>query len=109
MVLNLVMEVHKVGFFEWLGVKFIGVQLDVIERGEDCEVFKKFMDELGLEICCGGFVHSMEEVWELLKVTGFPVIIWFSFILGGLGGGIVYNVEKFEIIVVRGFDLLFIC
>ncbi|HJW09803.1 MAG TPA: carbamoyl-phosphate synthase large subunit, partial [Holophagaceae bacterium] len=69
------------------------------------EVFKKLMDELGLETCRGGFAHSMEEARELLKVTGFPAIIRPSFTLGGSGGGIAYNVEEFETIVARGLDL----
>ncbi|HJW32831.1 MAG TPA: carbamoyl-phosphate synthase large subunit [Holophagaceae bacterium] len=103
--LNLAMEAHKSGLFERLGVKLIGAQPDAIERGEDREVFKKLMDELGLETCRGGFAHSLDEARELLKVTGFPAIIRPSFTLGGSGGGIAYNVEEFETIVMRGLDL----
>jgi len=103
--LNLAMEAHKAGLFQRLGVRLIGAQPDAIERGEDREVFKKLMDELGLETCRGGFAHSMEEARELLKVTGFPAIIRPSFTLGGSGGGIAYNVEEFETIVARGLDL----
>ena len=103
--LNLAMEAHKSGLFERLGVKLIGAQPDAIERGEDREVFKKLMDTLGLETCRGGFAHSLEEARELLKVTGFPAIIRPSFTLGGSGGGIAYNIEEFETIVLRGLDL----
>jgi len=103
--LNLAMEAHKAGLFQRLGVRLIGAQPDAIERGEDREVFKKLMDELGLETCRGGFAHSMDEARELLKITGFPAIIRPSFTLGGSGGGIAYNVEEFETIVARGLDL----
>jgi carbamoyl-phosphate synthase large subunit len=103
--LNLAMEAHKAGLFEKHGVKLIGAQPDAIERGEDREVFKKLMDELGLETCRGGFAHSMDEARELLKITGFPSIIRPSFTLGGSGGGIAYNIEEFETIVQRGLDL----
>ncbi len=103
--LNLAMEAHKAGLFEKYGVKLIGAQPDAIVRGEDREVFKKLMDELGLETCRGGFAHSMDEARELLKITGFPSIIRPSFTLGGSGGGIAYNVEEFETIVQRGLDL----
>jgi carbamoyl-phosphate synthase large subunit len=103
--LNLAMEAHKAGLFQRLGVHLIGAQPEAIERGEDREVFKKLMDELGLETCRGGFAHSMEEAKELLKITGFPAIIRPSFTLGGSGGGIAYNIEEFETIVTRGLDL----
>ncbi|HJU83231.1 MAG TPA: carbamoyl-phosphate synthase large subunit, partial [Holophagaceae bacterium] len=103
--LNLAMEAHKAGLFTKHGVRLIGAQPEAIERGEDREVFKKLMDELGLETCRGGFAHSMDEARELLKITGFPAIIRPSFTLGGSGGGIAYNIEEFETIVQRGLDL----
>ncbi|HJW08139.1 MAG TPA: hypothetical protein VJ483_00820, partial [Holophagaceae bacterium] len=103
--LNLAMEAHQSGLFQKHGVQLIGAQPDAIRRGEDREVFKELMDSLGLETCRGGFAHSLEEARELLKVTGFPAIIRPSFTLGGSGGGIAYNIEEFETIVLRGLDL----
>ena len=47
--LNLSMELAKKGILDKYGVKVIGVNLDAIERGEDREVFKKTMAELGIE------------------------------------------------------------
>ncbi len=103
--LNLAMEAHQSGLFQKHGVQLIGAQPDAIRRGEDREVFKQLMDTLGLETCRGGFAHSLEGARELLKMTGFPAIIRPSFTLGGSGGGIAYNVEEFETIVLRGLDL----
>src|SRR3546814_3635144 len=47
----------------------------------------------------------MDEARRIQQDIGFPVIIRPSFTLGGSGGGIAYNVEEFEEIVMRGLDL----
>ena len=103
--LNLAMAAHKSGLLERTGTRLIGAQPDAIERGEDREIFKKLMDEIGLETCRGGFAHNLAEARELVKDTGYPAIIRPSFTLGGSGGGIAYNVEEYEGIVQRGLDL----
>jgi len=103
--LNLAMEAHESGLLERTGVMLIGAQPEAIKRGEDRQLFKALMDDLGLETCRGGFAHNMAEARDLLKLTGFPSIIRPSFTLGGSGGGIAYNVDEFETIVARGLDL----
>ena len=103
--LNLAMEAHESGLLERSGVMLIGAQPEAIKRGEDRQLFKALMDDLGLETCRGGFAHNMGEARDLLKLTGFPAIIRPSFTLGGSGGGIAYNVDEFETIVARGLDL----
>ena len=103
--LNLAMEAHESGLLERMGVQLIGAQPEAINRGEDRQLFKALMDDLGLETCRGGFAHNMGEARDLLRLTGFPAIIRPSFTLGGSGGGIAYNVEEFETIVARGLDL----
>jgi carbamoyl-phosphate synthase large subunit len=103
--LNLAMEAHESGLLERTGVMLIGAQPEAIKRGEDRQLFKALMDDLGLETCRGGFAHNMAEARDLLKLTGFPAIIRPSFTLGGSGGGIAYNVDEFETIVARGLEL----
>jgi carbamoyl-phosphate synthase large subunit len=103
--LNLAMEAHESGLLERTGVVLIGAQPEAINRGEDRQLFKALMDDLGLETCRGGFAQNMGEARDLLKLTGFPAIIRPSFTLGGSGGGIAYNVDEFETIVTRGLDL----
>jgi len=103
--LNLAMEAHESGLLERTDVMLIGAQPEAIKRGEDRQLFKALMDDLGLETCRGGFAHNMAEARDLLKLTGFPAIIRPSFTLGGSGGGIAYNVDEFETIVARGLDL----
>ena len=40
-----------------------------------------------------------------VEKIGFPVIIRPSFTLGGVGGGIAYNVEEFRELASRGIEL----
>ncbi|MFM8430943.1 MAG: carbamoyl phosphate synthase large subunit, partial [Holophagaceae bacterium] len=53
--LNLAMEAHHQGLLQKYKTKLIGAQPEAIERGEDRQIFKKLMDEIGLETCKGGF------------------------------------------------------
>src|SRR3546814_17077962 len=63
------------------------------------------MTEIGLGSARSDVAHTMDEARRIQQDIGFPVIIRPSFTLGGSGGGIAYNVEEFEEIVMRGLDL----
>ena len=103
--LNLSMELAKKGVLDKYGVKVIGVNLDAIERGEDREVFKKTMAELGIETPKSGIVHSVEEAERLVRdEIGFPVVVRPAYTMGGAGGGFCYNVEELRTICARGLD-----
>ena len=103
--LNLSMELAKKGVLDKYGVKVIGVNLDAIERGEDREVFKATMAELGIETPRSGIVHSVEEAEKLVKdEIGFPVVVRPAYTMGGAGGGFCYNVEELRTICARGLD-----
>ena len=103
--LNLSMELAKKGVLEKYGVQVIGVNLDAIERGEDREVFKATMAELGIETPKSGIVHSVEAAEKLVKEQiGFPVVVRPAYTMGGAGGGFCYNVEELRTICARGLD-----
>ena len=94
--LNLTVELHEKGILEKYGVKMIGANINAIRVGEDRELFKKAMDEIGIPSCKGGFAHTWEEAREIVETTGYPAIVRPSFTLGGTGGGTAYNPEEFE-------------
>ena len=48
--LNTAVELAKSGVLERYGVELIGATLDAIETAEDRELFKKAMDDIGLEM-----------------------------------------------------------
>ena len=103
--LNLSMELSKKGILDRYGVKVIGVNLDAIERGEDREVFKATMEELGIETPRSGIVHTVEEAVDLVEnKIGYPVVVRPAYTMGGAGGGFCYNIEELRTICARGLD-----
>jgi len=102
--LNLAMDLKKSGLLNKHGIKLIGAQVDAIEKAEDRELFKKAMDEIGIDTAQGGFVNTWEEANALLDSMQFPIIIRPSFTLGGTGGSVAYNFEEFQQLVENGLN-----
>ncbi len=100
--LNLAIALSDAGVLAEYGVEMIGATRDAIKVAEDRLLFKKAMDEAGLEMPRGGFAKSLDEAKEIVTETGYPAIIRPSFTLGGTGGGTAYNPEEFEEIIRGG-------
>jgi len=103
--LNTALSLDASGALKKYGVEMIGAKAEVIDKAEDRQKFRDAMDKLGLESPKSKAAHSMEEALEGLEFVGLPAIIRPSFTLAGTGGGIAYNREEFEEIVLRGLDL----
>src|SRR5689334_9330183 len=102
--LNVGMACYDKGILQKHNVKMIGADREAIFRGEDRQVFKDLMIQIGLKVPRSGVVHTMDEARKVMADIGLPLIIRPAFTLGGTGGGIAYNVEEFETIVQRGLD-----
>jgi carbamoyl-phosphate synthase large subunit len=100
--LNLSVDLYEKGVLDKFGVKLIGANIDAIRVGEDRELFKAAMDEIGIPTPKGGFAHTWEEAQKVVEETGYPAIVRPSFTLGGTGGGTAYNPEEFEEIAKNG-------
>ncbi len=100
--LNLTVKLAEAGVLEEYGVELIGAKLDAIKVAEDRLLFKKAMDEIGLEMPKARFCRTLGESMAAAEEINFPIIIRPSFTLGGTGGGIAYNYEEFEEIAERG-------
>lgn len=100
--LNLSVELYEQGILDRLGVEMIGAKVEAIKLGEDRELFKKAMDEIGIPSPRGGFAHTWEEAAAIVEETGYPAIVRPAFTLGGTGGGTAYNPEEFEEIARNG-------
>ncbi|MFA7440598.1 MAG: carbamoyl-phosphate synthase large subunit [Sphingomonadaceae bacterium] len=102
--LNTALALHKDGTLEKFGVELIGAQAEAIEKAEDRLKFREAMDAIGLESPRSAIAHNLNEALEGLEYVGLPAIIRPSFTLGGTGGGIAYNREEFQKIVLGGLD-----
>src|SRR3982751_2278287 len=100
--LNLSVELYESGVLERYGVKMIGANIDAIKVGEDRELFKAAMDEIGIQSPKGGFAHTWEEAARIVEEIGYPAIVRPSYTLGGTGGGTAFNPDEFEEIAKNG-------
>lgn len=103
--LNCALDLDREGVLEKFSVAMIGANTATIDMAEDRELFRKAMDEIGLQSANSVLAHSLEEAIQQQPRLGFPTIIRPSFTLGGSGGGIAYNLEEFRAIVEHGLDL----
>ena len=102
--LNTAMSLHENGTLEEFEVELIGAKPDAINMAEDRSLFRGAMTRIGLETPKAGIAHDMAEAWAALEKVGLPAIIRPSFTLGGTGGGIAYNRDEFQSIIIGGLD-----
>ncbi len=100
--LNLSSELAANGVLDKYDVKVIGTPIDAIERGEDRDIFKQTMVELGIEMAKSKVAHTVEEAVEIAGELGYPCVLRPAYTMGGTGGGLVYNVDELRTVVARG-------
>ena len=103
--LNCALDLDREGVLAEHGVEMIGAKKAAIDMAEDRELFKRAMEDIGLDMPRAAIAHSMEEAYQVQAQIGFPTIIRPSFTMGGSGGGVAYNREEFEQICQRGLEL----
>src|SRR5688500_7738087 len=103
--LNLAIELEEHGVLAKYGVKLIGASVEAIKVAEDRQLFRNAMTEIGIDTPASAVVKTLDEAMAAVARTGFPAIIRPSFTMGGVGGGIAYNVEEFREIAGRGLCL----
>ncbi|MBQ3329356.1 MAG: carbamoyl-phosphate synthase large subunit, partial [Eggerthellaceae bacterium] len=100
--LNLSSALAAAGVLDKYGVEVIGTPIDAIERGEDRDIFKQTMADLGIEMARSEVSHTVEEAVAIAEKLGYPCVLRPAYTMGGTGGGLVYNVEELRTVVARG-------
>jgi len=103
--LNVAMDLDHHGVLEKYGVEMIGANAQVIDKAEDREKFKQAMDKIGLDVCRGETVSTIEHARAVMEQVGLPAVVRPSFTMGGSGSAIAYNRAEFDTMVRRGLDL----
>src|SRR5687767_9701453 len=103
--LNLAVVLGENGTLAKYGVELIGASVEAIKVAEDRLRFRDAMREIGADVPDSRYARSMDEALAAVDDIGFPIIIRPSFTLGGVGGGIAYNIEEFREIAGRGIDM----
>ena len=81
---------------EKYGVELIGASVEAIKVAEDRLQFREAMRAIGADVPESRYVRDRSRRRRGGRELGFPIIIRPSFTLGGVGGGIAYNIEEFR-------------
>ena len=103
--LNMAEQLYKKGVLQKYNVELLGTPIWAIEHGEDREKFKSLMNKLNIPLPKSDIFTDLPKAKSYAKELGFPVIIRPAYTLGGTGGGIVSDIEEFEIVASRGLKL----
>ncbi|MGI9517816.1 MAG: carbamoyl-phosphate synthase large subunit, partial [Pirellulaceae bacterium] len=102
--LNVSMDLHRHGVLEKYGVELIGAKADVIAKAEERDLFARAMEKIGLSVCRGETVTTLEAARKVVEEIGLPCVVRPSFTMGGSGSAIAYNRDEFDTLVQRGLD-----
>jgi carbamoyl-phosphate synthase large subunit len=103
--LNIAMDLAAHGVLEKYNCEMIGANPAVIAKAEGRQEFKEAMEKIGLEVCRGETVKTLDDARRVLADIGLPCVVRPSFTMGGSGNSIAYNREEFDVLVRRGLDL----
>lgn len=92
--LNAAIGLAQAGTLEKYGVKLIGADVDAIERGENREIFRTIVEQIGGESARSIICHTMDDVMGAVHELNYPVVIRPSFTMGGLGSGIAFDEQS---------------
>jgi carbamoyl-phosphate synthase large subunit len=87
------------------GVNIIGTSPSMIDAAEDRNLFRNILDKIGLQQPKNRIANSQEEAYELAGEIGFPILLRPSFVLGGRGMFIVYDMLEMKQIIREVFDV----
>jgi len=103
--LNTAVALAEAGVLKKYNVKMLGANLRAIRKAEERDLFKKTMQQCGLEVPKSGYAHSWKEAQKIIEYVGFPAIIRPSYTLGGTGGNLAYNYAEYEEQIHWGLNL----
>jgi carbamoyl-phosphate synthase large subunit len=86
------------------GVNIIGTSPEMIDAAEDRDQFRTILENLDLKQPENRIAQSRDEAYKAAEEIGFPVLLRPSFVLGGRGMFIVYNLEEMRAIITDVFE-----
>jgi len=86
------------------GVNIIGTTPESIDLAEDRKQFAAVLNDLNLKQPDNRTALSEKEAIDIVEEVGFPVLLRPSFVLGGRGMFIVYEMDDFKKVVRQAFE-----
>ncbi|MBN1655126.1 MAG: carbamoyl-phosphate synthase large subunit [Deltaproteobacteria bacterium] len=78
------------------GVKILGTSPETIDLAEDRDRFRNMMDRLGIPMAESAMAVNLKEAINAAERIGYPVMVRPSYVLGGRGMEIVYDLEMLK-------------
>jgi carbamoyl-phosphate synthase large subunit len=102
--LNMAVDLADAGVLEKYNVKSLGTPIEAIRKGEDRELFKEMLEEIGEPVPPSATVKNLKEAHEVAKRLALPLVIRPAYTLGGTGGGFANTWEEFDEVVTTGLN-----
>ena len=93
--LNCGTELYQNGILKKYGVQVLGTSVEAIMYTEDRDLFVKKLSEADIKTPVSQAVTTIEDAVKAANTIGFPVMVRSAYVLGGMGSGIVDNMEEF--------------
>ena len=94
--LNLALELHHKGILDKHKTRLLGADPKVIKAGEDREIFRDILDQIGAKYPKSFLVRTYEDGLAKGEELGYPIILRPNYTLGGGGGGIAYSADEYQ-------------
>jgi len=102
--LNLAVDLADAGILDKYNVRSLGTPIQTIRNGEDRELFKQMMINIGEPVPPSATVNTLEQAREVAKKIGLPLVIRPAYTLGGSGGGFATTWEELDKAVTLGLS-----
>src|SRR5580765_8472539 len=86
------------------GVRILGTSPDSIDLAEDRRRFAALLSDLQITQPASGTATSREEAREVARAIGFPLVVRPSYVLGGRGMAIVYDMGALDRYMTQAVD-----
>ncbi len=87
------------------GVPILGTTPESIDAAEDREHFREKMISLGISQPESGTARTLDEVLEIARKIGYPLMVRPSFVLGGRGMEIIYDEKALRKYTMEAIDI----
>ncbi len=87
------------------GVTILGTSVETIDLAEDRDRFRTMMDRLGIPMSESGMASNLDQAKEIAARIGFPLMVRPSYVLGGRGMEVVYDMDMLTNYVAAAVDV----
>ncbi|MFC1969254.1 carbamoyl-phosphate synthase large subunit [Chloroflexota bacterium] len=87
------------------GMLLLGSSAEAIDLAEDRRRFESLLDELDIPQPPGGAITSVDEILNVAKLIGYPVLIRPSYVIGGRAMEIVHDATELITYITQAMEL----